>query len=47
VVSPDEEAVIVYSRKGMKMLGMNDMLEGGDVLPGFSLPVMDIIGSTR
>ncbi|MDX2138181.1 MAG: hypothetical protein SF123_08795 [Chloroflexota bacterium] len=47
VVSPDEEAVIVYSRKGMKMLGMNDILEGGDVLPGFSLPVMDIIGSGR
>lgn len=43
VISPDEQAVIVYSRKGMRMLGMNDMLEGGDVLPGFMLPVQDII----
>jgi hypothetical protein len=43
VISPDEEAVIVYSRKGMRMLGMNDMLEGGDVLPGFMLPVRDVI----
>lgn len=43
VISPDEEAVIVYSRKGMRMLGMNDMLEGGDVLPGFMLPVKDVI----
>jgi hypothetical protein len=43
VISPDEEAVIVYSRKGMRMLGMNDMLDGGEVMPGFMLPVQDII----
>jgi hypothetical protein len=44
VVSPDEEAVIVYNRKGMKLLGMNDMLEGGEALPGFAIPVRDIVG---
>jgi hypothetical protein len=44
VVSPDEEAVIVYSRKGMRLLGMNDMLDGGDALPGFAISVRDIIG---
>jgi hypothetical protein len=43
VISPDEEAVVVYSRKGMRMLGLNDVLEGGDVLPGFMMPVQDII----
>ncbi len=47
VISPDEEAVIVYSRKGMRMLGMNDMLEGGEVLPGFMLPVQDIINGAN
>jgi len=44
VVSPEEKAVIVYSRKGMRMLGLKDKLDGGDVLPGFSVPVSDIIG---
>jgi hypothetical protein len=43
VVSPDEEAVIVYSRKGMRMLGINDVLDGADVLPGFIIPVREII----
>jgi hypothetical protein len=43
VVSPDEEAVIVFSRKGMRMLGIHDMLDGGEALPGFMLPVADII----
>jgi hypothetical protein len=44
VVSPDEEAVIVYSRKGMRMLSINDVLDGGDLLPGFMIPVAEIIG---
>ena len=47
VVSPEEKAVIVYSRKGMRMLGLNDMLDGGEVLPGFAVPVSDIIGSSE
>ncbi len=43
VVSPDERAVIVYTRKGMRMLNANDMLDGGEVLPGFLIAVSDII----
>lgn len=44
VVSPEEKAVIIYNRKGMRMLGLNDILEGGEVLPGFMIPVREIIG---
>ncbi|MEO8612265.1 MAG: Uma2 family endonuclease [Chloroflexota bacterium] len=43
LVDPDNQAVEVYSPKAPpKTLGIDHMLEGGDVLPGFTLAVKDI-----
>ena len=43
VVYPDERAVELHSVDGgRRMLTENDMLDGGDVLPGFSCRVGDI-----
>jgi Uma2 family endonuclease len=40
VVDPDTQSVSVYrSRTDIVFLDMSDTLRGGDVLPGFSLPV--------
>jgi Uma2 family endonuclease len=41
-VDLDERSVTVYSRAGsVKVLTATDTLDGGDVLPGFSLPLAD------
>ncbi len=43
VVYPDTRRVVIYDANGRyKRLGINDTLEGGDVLPGFSLPLRDL-----
>ncbi|MBM4031974.1 MAG: Uma2 family endonuclease [Planctomycetes bacterium] len=40
VVDPETETVAVYrSRTQVEVLGISDTISGGDVLPGFSLPV--------
>jgi hypothetical protein len=43
-VDPERKEVDVYPKgnpKRKKTLGANDTLDGGDVLPGFTLPVRD------
>lgn len=43
LVFPDERRVEVYVLdEDVQEFGIDDMLDGGDVLPGFSLPVRDI-----
>jgi len=43
VVDPETKTVSVYrSRAHIEVLGVSDTLLGGDVLPGFSLPVAEI-----
>jgi Uma2 family endonuclease len=44
-VDPDAKSVTVYPKgreRGKKVLGVDDTLDGGKVLPGFALPVADI-----
>jgi Uma2 family endonuclease len=42
-VYPDEQQVKVYAPgQPVKTLGLNDVLDGGQVLPGFTLAVKDI-----
>ena len=44
-VDPDAKTVTVYPKgreRGKKVLGVGDALDGGKVLPGFTLPVADI-----
>jgi Uma2 family endonuclease len=42
LVDPDKKQVEVYAPGQAKKLGLNDTLDGGDVLPGFTLPVKAI-----
>jgi Uma2 family endonuclease len=43
VVRPRRRQVTVYTPDGLiRILGEEDVLDGGDVLPGFSLPVVDV-----
>lgn len=42
VVNEAESAVIVHTPLGFKVYQLTDTLDGGDVLPGFSLPVKNI-----
>jgi len=42
VVDPDSKTVAVHTSAGSRTLGLNDTLDGGDVLPGFTLAVKDI-----
>ncbi len=42
LVDPDEKTVAAHSSAGVRPLTVDDTLEGGDVLPGFRLPVKDI-----
>ena len=44
-VDPEAKTVTVYTKgreRGKKVLGVGDTLDGGKVLPGFTLPVADI-----
>lgn len=45
VFDPGTELVAVHTSDGAKTLGKDDVLEGGDVLPGFRLPVSKIFRS--
>ncbi len=41
----DDERIDVYAPgQPVRSLGMDDTLDGGDVLPGFTLPVKDVLG---
>ncbi len=42
VVYPDLQSVTVHTPEGAKTLEINDTLDGGEVLPGFKLPVKNI-----
>jgi Uma2 family endonuclease len=42
VVYPNTKTVVVHTNDGTKHLTEADTLDGGDVLPGFTLPVRDI-----
>lgn len=45
VVYPETESVVVYrSRTDHALLKIDDTLDGGDVLPGFSVPLKEIFG---
>ncbi|MCC6802900.1 MAG: Uma2 family endonuclease, partial [Anaerolineae bacterium] len=42
VISPHMKTVIAYRQHGITAYDLNGTLDGGDVLPGFSLPVAAI-----
>lgn len=42
VVYPNTRTVVVRTREGARTLDENGTLEGGEVLPGFSLPVREV-----
>jgi Uma2 family endonuclease len=43
LVFPEDQLVEVYTTDDdVKVFGMNDVLDGGDVLPGFTLAVKDV-----
>ena len=42
VFDPETELVVVHTPDGSKTLGKDDTLGGGDVLPGFTLPINKI-----
>jgi len=46
VVNPDKQYVVVYiPNQKPRVIGTDGVLDGGDLLPGFSLPVKDIFAS--
>ena len=46
LVYPETHEVEVYAPgQPMRLFGINDVLDGGEVLPGFSLPVRAIFGA--
>jgi Uma2 family endonuclease len=47
VVDPESRTVLVYrGRSDVRTLGAGDALDGGDVVPGFTLPVAEVFGGT-
>ena len=42
LIYPDQRLVEVYTLDTIEVLGVGDLLTGGDLLPGFSLPVKQI-----
>ncbi len=42
VVDPETRTVAVHSPAGATLLGEGDVLDGRDVIPGFSIPVADL-----
>jgi Uma2 family endonuclease len=47
IVDPESQTIAVHTAKNTRTLGVSDTLDGGDVLPGFSLPVRYIFASVR
>jgi len=46
VVRPETQTVIVYRLNSkVEVLGIDDMLSGEDIIPGFTCPVADIFTS--
>ncbi len=45
VVYSETRTVVVHTPSGAQTLGENDRFDGGEVLPGFKLPVRDIFSS--
>jgi Uma2 family endonuclease len=43
-VYPDAERLRVHTPEGVRTLGIDDILEGGAVLPGFAVPVRRLLG---
>lgn len=46
VISPRSKTVTVYTPTSIRVVDINGTLDGGDVLPGFSLPVKAIFPQT-
>lgn len=42
VVYPSSRTVVVHTAEGVMRLSADDTLDGGDVLPGFTLPVREV-----
>ncbi len=42
IVDPSSRSVAVFGTSGTALLGDGDTLDGGDVLPSFSIPVADL-----
>lgn len=42
IIYPDSKTVVVHTHSGARIFWLEDTLDGGDVLPGFSLPVREI-----
>ncbi|CAN5664223.1 Uma2 family endonuclease [soil metagenome] len=43
IVDPETQSVTIYdSSGGVRFLGIDDQLDGADVLPGFSVPIAEI-----
>jgi Uma2 family endonuclease len=48
VVDPGSRTVTVYrSREAIRLLTEGELLEGGDVLPGFHVEVSELLGRQR
>jgi Uma2 family endonuclease len=47
VVDPESQTIAVHTPNDTHTLGVSDTLDGGDVLPGFSLPVRYIFAAVR
>jgi Uma2 family endonuclease len=48
VFKPEQKRVEVYAPgKSVRILGINDTLDGGEVLPGFKLAVKDVFPEER
>jgi Uma2 family endonuclease len=47
VVDADEQTIVRYSPTETKIFGINDTLDFGDVLPGFTIQVRDIFEETE
>jgi Uma2 family endonuclease len=41
---PDEGRLRVHTPEGVRVLGIDDTLDGGAVLPGFAVPVRELLG---
>jgi Uma2 family endonuclease len=44
IAYPDTQTVVVHTAAGAQTLDIDDVLDGGDVLPGFTLPVREVFG---
>ena len=45
VAYPATRTVVVHTASGARTLGEDDALDGGDVLPGFTLPIREIFAA--